>query len=73
MTGEDDAVRRVFGLAAPDAPVHAVNEGPGWTQAWCGVQPQFRHRTRPGDASEVTCPRCLSALRRGRPYARGSR
>lgn len=53
-------------------PVHQVVPGGAWGQAWCGIRRQFRHRTIRGEFP-VTCPRCLKALERGRPYARGSR
>lgn len=65
-------VARVWSLPVEDAPVHAMLERHE-PQAWCGSRAQFRHRVRPGSANAVTCPKCLRALRRGRPYARASR
>jgi hypothetical protein len=74
----DPPVRRLFSLPPtterPDeGPVHAMYDRAGLRQAWCGTRPQFRHWVRDGDAAEVTCRKCLTGLRRGRPYARGSR
>lgn len=55
---------------ADAGPVHAEHHS---GQAWCGVQTQFRHWRRPAPDDAVTCRRCLTALDRGRPFARGSR
>lgn len=47
-------------------PAHLENIGfPGL--AWCGVKSQFRHVTRPGDRSEVTCKGCLRAMAKNQP------
>jgi hypothetical protein len=70
------AVTAVFGRRArtsrPAGPVHAFY-GPHRYQAWCGAKPQFQHDWWSRGVEDVTCGKCLTALRRGRPYARGSR
>lgn len=61
---------RVFGTDT--GPVHAIYvEALG--QAWCGTRSQYRHRTTTGTNADVTCPTCLRAIGRGRPYARRAR
>jgi hypothetical protein len=52
-------------------PVHASSRGP-WGQAWCGSRPQFPHDRLPQE-TPVTCPKCLRAIKRGHPFARGGR
>lgn len=62
---------RVFSAKRPDGShgrVHLENPRLRY-QAWCGVKTQFRHWTRPGERDEVTCPRCLAAMRADRPRA----
>lgn len=36
---------------------------------WCGARQQFRHTERVGAYSEVTCPKCLSAVAKNAPKA----
>lgn len=59
-------------LAREEGPVHAMLPRAAWGQAWCGQRAQFRHRSVPAVAKEVNCPKCVRALKRGRPYARGA-
>lgn len=63
-------VARVFGpWGGKTGPVHAEQPAPHADLGWCGVRAQFRHRHADGTAADVTCPKCLVALRQGRPRA----
>ena len=55
----------VFGLA--DGPWHWRNQTYGGDLAWCGIREQFRHRPRKGTVEDVTCPKCLLAIKQDRP------
>lgn len=72
MTTTEKPVRFAIIKGTERGPVHQELPGKGWGQAWCGIRRQFRHRTLQ-EGIAPTCPRCLKALERGRPFARGSR
>jgi len=63
---------RVWG-ALRGGPVHLDNERfPGL--AWCGAKKQFRHGpTREGGVHDVTCRKCVTAIRQDQPRAWRSR
>lgn len=51
-------------------PIHEAAPGP-LAQAWCGIRRQYRHRTMRQEF-DTTCPKCLAALKAGRPRAHKS-
>lgn len=54
-------------------PVHLAQDPPNERLAWCGARAQFRHLHRDGSVHDVTCPRCVTAIRQQQPRAFGSR
>lgn len=69
MAQEQETATLVFTVWGDrEGPVHWL--GTHRYQAWCGSRPQFRHKVTEGNEGDVTCPKCIRALRRGRPYAR---
>lgn len=60
----------IIRFKAPNAStVHEAAPASATNLAWCGIRRQFRHRTVPMD---TTCPKCLRAIKAGRPQSHKS-